>query len=188
VSVVAGVAVFAAGVILGPVLRERGYELQEWVTRPVTPGPGLETVRLCFADSTAQYLDREERKLLAEDEPYLQIRAVLEELIRGPEQAELVATVPEATEVRSIYLVGGDIVIDFSSSLATDQPGGSAAELLSVYSIVNTLLLNFPAYERVQILVEGTVVETLAGHVDLTAPFRLNPELLVQEPTDNHET
>ena len=44
------------------------------------------------------------------------------------------------------------------------------AELLTVYSIVNSLTANFPAVKRVQILVDDRQAPTLAGHVDLTRP------------------
>ena len=52
------------------------------------------------------------------------------------------------------------------------QPGGSEAELLTVYSVVNSLTANFPAVKRVQILIEDRPAPTLAGHVDLTRPLR----------------
>jgi hypothetical protein len=37
--------------------------------------------------------------------------------------------------------------------------------------LVNTLLFNFKEINQVQILVEGTEIETLAGHVDCRKPF-----------------
>ena len=50
-------------------------------------------------------------------------------------------------------------------------PGGSLSELLTVYSVVNSLVVNFPAVSRVQILVEDHMVTSLAGHVDLSRPL-----------------
>jgi hypothetical protein len=43
--------------------------------------------------------------------------------------------------------------------------------MLTVYSIVNTAVANLDGIERVQILVEGKEVETLAGHLDLSKPL-----------------
>ena len=53
----------------------------------------------------------------------------------------------------------------------TADRAGSEDELLTVYSVVNSLTANFPAVKRVQILVEDRPAPTLAGHVDLTRPL-----------------
>ncbi len=44
-----------------------------------------------------------------------------------------------------------------------------------MYSVVNTVVTNFPATSRVQILVNDQVVPSLAGHVDLARP--LSPDM-----------
>ena len=56
--------------------------------------------------------------------------------------------------------------------------GGSEAELITVYSVVNSLTVNFPAIKRVQILVEDKPRPTLWGHVDLTRPLPPDMTLL----------
>ena len=58
---------------------------------------------------------------------------------------------------------------------------GSHEELISVYSIVNSLTVNFPAVKRVQILVDDRPVATLAGHVDLSRPLPPDMTLLAAE-------
>ena len=60
-------------------------------------------------------------------------------------------------------------VVDFSSDI-TRMNVGAAVEALVVASIVNTLT-EFPGVGRVQLLVEGEQVETLAGHVDVSGPL-----------------
>ena len=45
------------------------------------------------------------------------------------------------------------------------------SELLSVYSVVDTLAVNFPYLRQVRFLVEGQPVATLKGHVDLRQPL-----------------
>ena len=57
--------------------------------------------------------------------------------------------------------------VNFNSALTTEHPGGSSAEMMTVYSIVNTLSLNFPRIKRVQILIDGKPIETIAGHLFL---------------------
>ncbi len=45
---------------------------------------------------------------------------------------------------------------------------------MTIYSMVNSLILNIPEIETVRILVEGKEETTLAGHVDLRFPLRAN--------------
>ncbi|MEO1366346.1 MAG: GerMN domain-containing protein [Acidobacteriota bacterium] len=52
---------------------------------------------------------------------------------------------------------------------------GSKQELLTVYSVVNTVTLGSDAVERVVMLIDGKQPSTLAGHVDLTRPLRPDP-------------
>ena len=72
-----------------------------------------------------------------------------------------------------------------SSSLSADitakHPGGSLHEVFTVYTIVNALTVNLPAITRVQILVEGKEVDTLAGHVDLRHPLAKSLEWVVHD-------
>jgi hypothetical protein len=43
-----------------------------------------------------------------------------------------------------------------------------------VYAVVNAVTTNLPAIARVQILVGGREVDTLAGHLDLRRPLQKN--------------
>ena len=43
-----------------------------------------------------------------------------------------------------------------------------------MYAIVNSVTVNLPAITRVQILVDGKEVDTLAGHVDIRQPLAKN--------------
>jgi hypothetical protein len=67
--------------------------------------------------------------------------------------------------------------VDLSKE-ASQGTSGSHDELLSVYSIVNSLTVNFPAVKRVQILLEDRPTDTLAGHVDLSRPLTADMTLL----------
>ena len=55
--------------------------------------------------------------------------------------------------------------------VSTRHSGGALDELLTIYTIVDALTVNLPAITRVQILIDGKEVETLAGHVDLRHPL-----------------
>lgn len=130
-------------------------------------------VKLYFCDQDGQL--RVEMRHIA-GRHYLP-EAALQELLRGPETSELLATLPEGTKLRSLVIENGLARVDFSTELQTEHWGGSLAEMITVYSITNTLT-QFPEVERVQILIEGEEVVSLAGHLDLTEPLGANFDLV----------
>ena len=80
--------------------------------------------------------------------------------------------------------VPGDAFVDLSAEARTSHTGGSLDELFTVYAIVNALTVNLPAISRVQILVDGKEVDTLAGHVDLRHPLAKNLKWVKTEKED----
>jgi hypothetical protein len=93
----------------------------------------------------------------------------LKGLLAGPDTEGLVATLPKGVTLRGIYFdTAGTAYVDFDSQMVRKHPGGTQAELISIYSVINTLCTNFPRVRRVKFLIEGEDVKTLAGHVDLT--------------------
>ena len=89
--------------------------------------------------------------------------------------APLLGAVPAGTVVRGFFIAeGGDAFVDLSGAGLTGQGGGSTAEALAVYAIVNSVTANLPSVKRVQILVDGKEVDTLAGHLDLRHPLQAN--------------
>jgi spore germination protein GerM len=138
-------------------------------------------VKLLFNDGEPTQLVAEERSITYEENLHSQVKQVLNELIKGPE-GNLVPTIPKGTRLLDLFISKDGIAYaDFSSELVTNHQGGSAGEIDTVYSIVNTLTLNFPQIKRVQILVQDQAVETLTGHVDLSHPLRQDLSLLQQE-------
>ncbi len=113
--------------------------------------------------------------LFAEGAPE-QARRILEALLE-PAPEGLASALPAGTALRGVF-VGerGDAYVDFSGSLRTNHPGGSASEILTVYAIVSAITDNLPAITSVQILIEGHEVDTLAGHVDLRRPLPNAPQ------------
>lgn len=170
------VVVFVAGIIFAPLLQEKAYQLKEWFVKP--PPPEMKTVKLYFSEPKSEYLVYEERKIVASPEIIEEAKSILEELIKGPHDSSLSTTLPSETEVRAVYIRDNYLYIDFSSSLRDKHPGGSTGELLTVYSIVNTLLDNFPSQSYVQILIEGMPEETLAGHIDIRKPLGKNFDMV----------
>lgn len=103
-----------------------------------------------------------------------QARRIVEAQI-GEAPTPYAAPFPAGTTMRALFLTDrGDVFVDLSREASTRHPGGSLAETLTVYALVNALTANLPAVSRVQILVEGQEVDTLAGHIDLRQPLPQN--------------
>jgi spore germination protein GerM len=97
----------------------------------------------------------------------------------------LVSAIPSETTLRAVYLTErGDAFVDLSADARTRHTGGALDELFTVYAIVNALTTNLPAVKRVQILIEGKEVDTLAGHVDLRHPLQKNLKWVRTEKGD----
>jgi spore germination protein GerM len=120
-----------------------------------------------------------ERDVSYGESPAEQARRILEEQLKEA-PAPLASAVPKGTALRALFLTGTDVYVDFSPEIAAAQRGGSREELFTVYAIVNALATNLPAIARVQILVAGREVDTLAGHVDLRRPLQKNLKWTLQ--------
>ena len=83
--------------------------------------------------------------------------------------------VPAGTSLRALFIgERGEAFVDLGGEIRTKHSGGSLAEIFTTYAIVNALTVNLPAITRVQILIDGKEVDTLAGHVDLRHPLQKN--------------
>ncbi len=103
-----------------------------------------------------------------------QARHIIDAQVAAP-PAPHVSAIPQGTKVRAVYVSEqGDAFVDVSGEASRNHTGGALDELFAVYAIVNALTVNLPAINRVQILVDGKEVDTLAGHVDLRQPLAKN--------------
>ena len=109
-----------------------------------------------------------------------QARAIIEaQLAPGNPQ---VSAIPAGVALRDVFVTErGDAFINLSADISAKHPGGSLLEVFTVYTLVNALTVNLPAVTRVQILVEGKEVDTLAGHVDLRHPLAKSLEWIVHD-------
>lgn len=133
--------------------------------------PEEREIKLFFADADAASLLPEKRLIPLGSGVEADAIAIVNELIKGPQADGLFATIPPDTKVTNAFGVGDMLVLDFSRELQANHSGGSAGELTTVYSIVNTIIENLHGVRKVQILIDGAEVETLAGHMDLTKPL-----------------
>jgi spore germination protein GerM len=93
-----------------------------------------------------------------------------------------VSVIPAGTQLRAFYVTErGDAFVDLSAEVSTAHPGGSLTELLTVYAVVNAVTANLPAVQRVQLLVDGQEVDTIAGHVDVRRPLARDTSMVKSE-------
>jgi spore germination protein GerM len=139
---------------------------------------GKKVVSLYFADNDNAFLKSEQRSIFRPSDPAAFGKLIIESLINGP-GGELVRTIPEEASLKNFYVTkDGSAYADFTAALRDRHPGGSSSELLTVYSIVNSLVMNIPEIKRVKILIEGRESMTLAGHIDLRFPLKINTALV----------
>lgn len=135
-------------------------------------------VYLYFSDKEPPFLRGEERSALrpGSDDPAVFCRRLMQALSDGPKSG-LARTLPRDAEIRAVFVEGKTAYIDFSREISVSHPGGILSELMTIYSVVNTLVLNVDAVDTVKLLIAGQDAETLAGHVDIRFP--LNADILL---------
>jgi hypothetical protein len=144
---------------------------------PAAPRSSI-NVKLFFQAADRPGLMIEERTVPQSSDLSRQIKAVVEEVIVGSKSG-LMPTLAPATRVLEVFVTGrGVAYVNLSKEAAQGAAGGSESELITVYSVVNSLTVNFPAIKRVQILIEDKPAPTLWGHVDLTRPLPPDMTLL----------
>jgi spore germination protein GerM len=139
------------------------------------------SVRLYFEAPDRDGLLPEERDIAFSPDLARQLRTVVEELAKGS-TGGLLPTLPEGTRVLEVFVQAhGVACVSLSPEVAAGLPGGSRAELLTVYSVVNTIVTNFPSVSRVQIVVNDQPTGSLGGHIDLSRPLPPDMTLVALE-------
>ena len=154
------------------------FRKYQTATRKVEPPPqavpaapaGTVVVTLFFASADGDKLVREGREVEIEESDEESIESVVDELISGPLGSHA-PTLPPNAKVLRVHLKGSLAEIDFGPELLEGIPEGSSAEMVAVYSIVDTVATNFPQIKGVQFLINGAVPQTLKGHLDLRSPL-----------------
>jgi spore germination protein GerM len=135
-------------------------------------------VTLYFLSGSGRSFTTEEREISISGSIQDQAKRVVQQLLSGSSRGRGSAF-PSGVELRGLFITPqGLAFVDLSQELIANHPGGTCAEELTIYSLSNTLIANFPAVKGVQILVEGREVQSLAGHLDLSKPYGRGPQRL----------
>jgi len=133
---------------------------------------------LYFVDKDNSFLIAEERTISQSPDPAEFGKTIIEALIKGPLEG-LMQTIPVGTTLSALYVTqDGTAYIDLTEEIKEHHPGGIKTELITIYSIVNSLTLNISGINAVKILIGGHESMTLAGHIDLRFPLKANMLLI----------
>lgn len=172
-----------------------GVFLPRWLSTPpedgtAQPAPVEETrkirARLFYVAEDGVRLAPVEQEVSYGEGTVEQAKRIIEAQLGDP-RAALASAIPPGTKLRTIFLAQGRTAyIDLSQEISTAHPGGTTNEILTVYTLVNALIVNLPAITGVQLLIDGREIDSLAGHLDLRRPMGSDPRtFFVSEPTQN---
>lgn len=98
------------------------------------------------------------------------IKTALTALISGtPKDSDYVTLWPKETKINSVVVAGDLATVNLT--LGTMNVG-SEAESMAIAQLVWTATAADTRVKRIQLTVDGKIVESIAGHVDATKPFR----------------
>ena len=142
-----------------------------------------------YFPSAGGWLRAEHREVPRSEAVAEGIMVLVEALLAGPGGGDstvpgLYPPLPEGVTVRRVYLdEDGTAYLDLQSPEgAPPPPSGSRQEILTVYSVVNTVLLNFDEVEHLVLLWNGRQPRTFAGHLDTMRPLAANTDLIARTP------
>jgi hypothetical protein len=152
--------------------------------RAAPPDPAAAPVRhitatLFLGSADAQQLAPVQREVPFGEGAVEQGRQIVLAQLAAEATAAELRVVPSGSTLRGFYVSErGEAFVVLGPEIVTGHTGGSAAELLTVYAIVNAVTFNLPAVTTVQLLIGGREVDTLAGHVDIRRPLRRNDAIV----------
>ena len=175
VAVAVAVLVLAAWAVNRALTRltSAGPEADPVVVATSTPQTVIRhiNVTLFSASSNGETLVPYQQEVVLAEGIVPQGREILSAQLEKPMPPH-VSVIPEGTTLRAFYVTeSGDAFVDLSADVSSRHPGGSSAELLTVYAVVNAVTANLSTVRRVQILIDGREADTLAGHIDLRSPL-----------------
>ena len=145
------------------------------------PGATVEVEVDLYFPGEGTSLARERRRMRVPEDAEGRLLALAQAVLGGPRSPSLLAPLPSGVEARGVYLTaGGDAYLDLITAEEGAPPpsGGSTAEMLRVYSLVNSLALNEPRARRVALVWNGVQRETFSGHLDTSRPLAPHPGLV----------
>lgn len=115
--------------------------------------------KLYFLNQSGVRLEAEERILESEDNETLMANKIISELVKGPNNAELIRSVPKETAVKKIDLNNDVLYVDFNEKFKFDNEADRILACAAIVSSVTTLT----GVQRVKFTVEGEPLKASDG-------------------------
>jgi hypothetical protein len=157
---------------------EGRHELES--DEPMVAAEGDE-VRLRLYFPGAEGLLVSEERVLATEGAGANLATIAAEVVAGPTGQGLLAPFPTGTEVGNVFISRTGIAyVDLVSTSPHPPSSGSRQEMLSVYSVVNSIHTNLPNLAGVVLLWNGQQRPTFAGHLDTGRPLAEDRSLVAR--------
>ncbi|OFW63191.1 MAG: hypothetical protein A2Z35_06330 [Actinobacteria bacterium RBG_19FT_COMBO_36_27] len=127
------------------------------------------TIKVYYADEQGEYLIGESRKVSSYAE-------ALYELMKLPVDSSLIRLIPDTTIINSVKVKSGAASVDLSNNFVEDRFMGDTADILLIYSVVNTLT-EFPGVDSVTFYIDGVKLNVL-GELDISGPVYRKNDLI----------
>ena len=164
-------AVGADGKPLG-VIRESDLVINKSGTPSAAPRT---TLTLYFGDEYAEHLVPERRNVDIPAGDTVE-KIVVQELLKGPTEAGTIRTIPAEVKLLSIETKDNVCFVNFSKDFVDKHSGGTTAEQLTVFSVVNSLT-ELGTIDMVQFLIEGEKREEFI-HMTFNEPIIRNSTII----------
>lgn len=136
-----------------------------------------ENVVLYYLNEQEYVLETVQRTVPEASDQAARVKQIIDELTKQPERSNLLRLVPARLTLRSSYIDGQTIYLDFNDELV-GAARGTSGEMMLLYSIVNSVLENLPEkYKLVHFLIEGESRKTIgprgedSGHIAIQYPL-----------------
>lgn len=136
-----------------------------------------EYITLYFSDENGENLTSEVRKITVPKGEVME-KLVVNELLDGPKNSKNLQVIPSGTKIISVETKEGVCFVNLSKEFITKHPGGTTAEIMTVYSIVNSLT-ELANVNKVQFLIDGEIKE-LFNHIMINEPLERDTSYIIK--------
>lgn len=117
------------------------------------------------------HLQMEERIITGAATPEAAAAAAVREYLKGP-AGMIYSYVPRGARLLGVYSgTDGILYVDLSAEFRRNFEGDALSEFLLLRGLYESVLSNLPACKDVSILIEGSEVDSIGGHLSADAPL-----------------
>lgn len=132
--------------------------------------PSMVGVKIYFTDSQMMRL-LPVQIFIADSTPQKKAEKVIDELILGrDDNPKIRRTIPKIENCINVKIKGSTAYVNLTKKMAEEHPDGRENELLTVYSIVNSLV-EIDGVNTVRFTVDGKTAKDFMGYVDMRETF-----------------